>query len=166
MVEHDFPRYFSPSPRHSEHVKWLCLVLPLVWLIACAKQEPELKLQLSVASVRSALTNVVESQLAAFRTKDYATAYTFATAGIKEKFPLNAFEQMVKTGYPIIAASRSARFGDCFDNGRKAILNLTVIGRGGQMLECQYLLELEGDRWKIAGVIQRNEEKNPAAVEV
>ena len=144
----------------------MCLLLPLVWLMACAKQEPEPRLQLSVAVVRSALTNIVESQLAALRTNDYATAYTFATAGIQEKFPPRVFEQMVKTGYPIIAASRSARFGDCFDNGRKAIVNATVMGRGGQTVECQYLLELEGGRWKIAGVIQRKEERNPAAVEV
>src|SRR5882672_12837511 len=50
-------------------------------------------------------------QLEAFRRGDFDTAYTFASAEIKEQFDRETFEQMVKGGYPEIARSTSATVG-------------------------------------------------------
>lgn len=45
---------------------------------------------------------------AAFRQNDFDTAYTFASTTIRDMFDRQAFERMVRAGYPEIASSVSA----------------------------------------------------------
>jgi len=99
------------------------------------------------------LHSVISGQLAAFRAGDYAAAYVFADRDIKAQFPLERFEQMVKTGYPIIAHSVSAKFGLTFDNGDEAVVNVRVTGPEDQAVTYQYLLRRNGDSWRITGVV-------------
>lgn len=107
----------------------------------------------SSETVKKELVEVVEGQLTAFRDGDFKRAYTFAASGIKEMFPVTEFERMVKTGYPIIAKSRSADFGLAFDTGEEAVLNVRVVGEAdGRSVSYQYLLQKENGAWKITGV--------------
>jgi hypothetical protein len=113
------------------------------------------KLKPSESAVKKELTDVVEGQLAAFRTNDFKTAYTFAATAIKEQFPLAAFEQMVKSGYPVIAQSATATFGVILDDGTQAVVNTVVKGRSGKIVRYQYMLVREGRGWKITGVMEQ-----------
>lgn len=110
-------------------------------------------LKISAESMRKELTQVIKSQLAAFRDDDYVTAYTFAAAGIKAQYPLAAFERMVKNGYPVIARFKSAEFGVVRDNGETAVVNVEVEGESGNVVHYQYFLRKEETGWKINGVI-------------
>jgi hypothetical protein len=106
----------------------------------------------SEMKTKDALHAVIADQLAAFRVGDYAAAYVFADREIKSQLPVERFEQMVKTGYPIIAHSVSAKFGLTFDNGDEAVVNVRVAGNDDS-LTYQYLLRRDGESWRITGVV-------------
>jgi hypothetical protein len=106
----------------------------------------------SDTKMKEALHAVITGQLAAFRADDFAGAYAFADPQIKEQFPLEAFERMVRTAYPAIAKSVSASFGLTFDNGDEAVVEVHVTGADGKPLAYHYLLRRDGERWRISGV--------------
>ncbi|MFM8470009.1 MAG: DUF4864 domain-containing protein, partial [Limisphaerales bacterium] len=90
----------------------------------------------------------------AFRDGDYARAYSFAASGIQQQFDVAAFERMVKDGYPIIAYWRAVSFGDVEDNGREAVVLVSVQGRGGRTRFFRYVLVREANEWRINGVME------------
>jgi len=102
--------------------------------------------------MRKELKQIIKSQLTAFRDDDYVTAYTFSATGIKERYPLAAFERMVKTGYPAIAQFKSAEFGVVLDNGEEAVVNVEIEGESSRVVHYQYFLRKEIGGWKISGV--------------
>jgi hypothetical protein len=65
---------------------------------------------------------------------------------------------MVRTGFPIIAHSVSAKFGLTFDNGDEAVVNVRVIGANEETITYQYMLRLDGDAWRITGVVLLKEQ--------
>lgn len=181
----DFPRPPSDSPRE-EFIRLLrVLSLPfaaclLFFLVTPSGVQP---LRRSTAEVRRLVVGVVESQFMAFRDGDYARAYSFAASGIQQqltvaasqetkdgrllpqeelaKRAVAAFERMVKDGYPIIAYWRTVSFGEVADNGREAVLLVSVQGRGGRTRFFRYLLVREAGEWRINGVVEVN--VSPAA---
>src|SRR5450432_2958384 len=112
----------------SAFLKWAalaCLAFALFVRVAAAELEP------SNPPVKAEITAVIEAQLAAFRAGDFDKAYSFASSPIREMFPLSEFQNMVKTGYPIIATSVKADFGICLDNGSEASVFVHVEARDG-----------------------------------
>src|ERR1700749_4701552 len=90
-----------------------CLILSLLLVGMAALGADGLKP--SEMKTRDALHAVINAQLDAFRKDDYAGAYVFADRVIKNQFPLENFERMVRDGYPSIAHSTSAKCGLTFD---------------------------------------------------
>lgn len=129
----------------------LLAAVAIGWWTAATHAEPS-SAHLSTAPVKQELTSVIDAQLAAFRANDYPKAYTFAAGMIREMFPAEQFETMVKTGYPLIAGSAKAEYGLSFDTGEEAVVNVTVEGTDGRRTQYQYLLKKEDGAWKINGV--------------
>lgn len=130
------------------------LVAALVFcLVTPASVQP---LHRSTAEVRRKVVGTVEAQFHAFRDGDYARAFSFAAAGLQQQFTVAAFERMVKDGYPVIAYWRAVSFGEVEDNGREAVVLLSVQGRGGRTRFFRYLLIREADAWRITGVLEIN----------
>ena len=131
---------------------WLVVCAPCAWAADEAKP--------SIPAMKEKLQAVIRGQLEAFRKDDFAGAYKFATAGIREQFPLAAFEAMVKKQYPAIAKSEDAVFGLTLDDGAKAVVNVRVVGPKQESVSYQYLLERDGEEWRIGGVfVLREDEK-------
>ena len=101
-------------------------------------------------------TEPVMRQLEAFRRDDYDSAYTFASAEIKEQFDRPAFERMVRTGYPEIARSTFARIAasGVAPDGH-AFVAVKIRGANGNSIEAVYELVLEDGQWKINGVASK-----------
>src|SRR5437868_7147292 len=116
---------------------WLVILAP--WAEAANEAKP------STPEMKEKLHTVIRGQLAAFRKDDFAAAYKFAAAGIRDQFPLAAFEAMVKTSYPEIAKNTDAVFGLTLDDGEKAVVNVRVVGAKEESVSYQYLLEKDGD---------------------
>lgn len=108
----------------------------------------------STAAMKEQLQTVILGQLEAFRKGDYPGAYRFAAPGIREQFPLEAFESMIKAGYPVIARNEEAVFGLTVDDGEKAVVNVRIVGRNKDSVSYQYLLERHGDAWQVGGVFE------------
>ncbi len=119
----------------------------------------------SEPAVRTELKSIIEQQLAAFRADDYAAAYAFAHPGIQAQFAASEFAKMVRAQYPQIASSTGAEFLSIIDDGAKAAVAVKVTGTDGGTIEYQYLLELDGSDWRIAGVIETGT-TDPAPVEI
>jgi hypothetical protein len=132
-----------------------CAVLSLLAVFPLLARTGEPKP--SSAEMKEKLHAVVRQQLEAFRRDDYAAAYVFAAPSIKAQFPVEAFEKMVRTGYPLIAKSSDASFGLTLDDGERAVVTVRVTGADQRVASYHYLLERTGDDWRIAGVQQLDE---------
>lgn len=99
---------------------------------------------------------VVLQQLDAFRHDDFTTAYTFASAYIRQMFDRVSFEKMVRGGYPEIARSSSATVdGHRRGDAAEIYLFVRVRGSNGRTIEAVYELVPEGGGWRINGVVAR-----------
>jgi len=110
-------------------------------------------MKVSETKMKAAIQSVITQQLAAFRAGDFKAAYVFADQGLKEVYPVEAFEKMVRTAYPVIAGNISGRCGLTFDNGDEAVVNLRVFGPGEEAVDYQYTLRRDGEMWRITGVV-------------
>lgn len=101
------------------------------------------------------IQSVIQQQLKAFNADDYATAQTFASEGIRQRFSEERFEKMVRSGYPQIAKSHLISFGEILfsDDRQAAVATAHVTGKDRVTVIARYLMVLEGDGWKINGVM-------------
>ena len=108
------------------------------------------------ATSKGAAAGRVMQQLEAFRRDDYDTAYTFASAKVRQIFDRRAFEQMVKRGYPEIARSTLAVAAESqVTRDGHVFLRVKVRGANGNSVEAVYDMIREGGSWKINGVVAR-----------
>jgi hypothetical protein len=113
--------------------------------------EPEMRL--SPKKVRDEVRAVVEAQLAALRTGDFATAYDFAARGIRRQFDVPLFAAMIRRGYPALLKPGQAEIGLVRDDGEgTAQVSVTIIDSQKRSTVYRYWLVQEGEAWRINGV--------------
>jgi hypothetical protein len=100
------------------------------------------------------IQGVIQQQLKAFSADDYPAAYRQASKHIQDKFTLDEFRAMVRTGYPQIAKSLRAVFGEVrySDDRLHATAQADVTGTDLVTVRVRYRMVLEDD-WKIDGVM-------------
>ncbi|MBI3812322.1 MAG: DUF4864 domain-containing protein [Nitrospirae bacterium] len=100
------------------------------------------------------IQGVIQQQLKAFNADDYPAAYRQASKHIRDKFTLDEFSAMVRTGYPQIARSLRAVFGEIrvSDDRLHATAPVDVTGTDHVTIRVRYRMVLEDD-WKIDGVM-------------
>jgi hypothetical protein len=99
---------------------------------------------------------VVLRQLAAFRAGDYRAAYAFASPEIQARFDLEAFEKMVKAGYPQIARSVDAWVAEVRSApDAKLYVLVKIRGADGILVEALYEMVWDELGWRINGVVTR-----------
>jgi Domain of unknown function (DUF4864) len=105
---------------------------------------------------RAAMTRTVLDQLAAFRRDDWATAYTYAASAIQARFGLEAFRQMVTSGYAAIARSTRATVSRVeVVDAYHGLVEVRVDGANGETVDALYELVDEQGSWRIEGVLSR-----------
>jgi hypothetical protein len=123
---------------------------------ACSPPPPRSEAAGVVAQAPSPAADTVLGQIDAFKRDDFTAAYQFASSAIKAQFDRQAFERMVRGGYPEIAAPSEARV---LDQGRVAAgreyVLLRVRGKSGTAVEALYELVQEDGDWKIDAVVTR-----------
>lgn len=114
----------------------------------------EPNLRISPKKVRDEVRAVVEAQLAALRSGDFATAYDFAARAIQRQFDERIFALMIKRGYaPLLRPGRSELGVVRDDGGGLAEVSVTVIDAQNRSTVYRYWLVKEGDAWRINGVV-------------
>jgi hypothetical protein len=95
-------------------------------------------------------------QLEAFRRDDYDAAYAFASEEIQRMFDRQAFEQMVKRGYPEIARSASARVAESRGGPEGHVfVRVKILGANGNSIEAVYDMIRQDGRYRVNGVTTR-----------
>ena len=102
------------------------------------------------------MTRTVLEQLDAFRRDDWAAAYAYASSSIQARFGVEAFRQMVTSGYAPIARSAKATVSraELVDAGR-GFVEVRVEGANGETIDALYELVDEEGHWRIEGVLTR-----------
>jgi len=102
---------------------------------------------------RILIRSVIERQLKAFEQDDAATAYTFASSGIREKFGSpESFLEMVKTAYPAVYRPRSVMFESLGSVQGVPAQEVILLSPEGKLVKAIYLMEQQADgSWKIGG---------------
>lgn len=120
--------------------------------VAVALSITSVRRQWEEADTARAARAVIQQQLAAFRKNDYSAAYRHAAPEIQEQFAVADFRRMVREGYPQIAHSREASFGDARFRGEVVAVPVTVTGEDGVTAEVLYLMRRVAGQWRVAGV--------------
>ena len=96
----------------------------------------------------------IQSQIDAFLADDFATAFTFASPGIKGMFRTpERFGEMVRSGYPMVWRPAEVRYLELRDHppGGK-VQRVMIIDQAGALHLLDYLMIETGAGWQIAGV--------------
>ncbi|TCO69034.1 DUF4864 domain-containing protein [Rhodovulum euryhalinum] len=100
-----------------------------------------------------AVQGVISRQIEAFLADDFATAFDFASPGIKGIFGTpDRFGQMVRNGYPMVWRPGDLRYLE-FDgeaDARRQVVEIT--DRAGRVHRLEYSMILTGEGWRIDGV--------------
>ena len=130
------------------------LVVGVAGLLALLSLCASAVAQADKTNPKSAAEPVVK-QLEAFRRGDFDTAFTFASGMIKAQFDRQAFETMVRGGYPEIARSTFAAVTKTeLEAPGLAYVTVKIRGVNGQAVEALYELIWE-EGWKVNGVATR-----------
>jgi len=129
-------------------VKGLGVVMATLVVASVAFAQP--------GEVAKAAAEPIMKQLEAFRRDDYDVAYIFASADIQRMFDREAFERMVKGGYPEIARSTFALVSrtEVTPDGH-VYVNVKIRGANGNSIEALYDMVRENDGWRINGVVTK-----------
>ena len=108
-------------------------------------------------TVMEAVRYTISSQIDAFKDNDVKKAYTFAAPNIRAQFPSpDIFGLMVRNGYPVIWNPKNYKFTSFKDLGNRCIQRVLFQSYDGSLETYDYLLEKDGNLWKIAGVLTIN----------
>jgi hypothetical protein len=106
---------------------------------------------------RSAIRNVIESQMAAFQADDAHLAFSFAAPSIQHRFgDASRFIAMVKHSYMPVYRPREVEFSELLDVRGKPAQRVVVVGPDNEVFSAYYMMEQQPDgSWRIRGCILR-----------
>ncbi|MEM6710911.1 MAG: DUF4864 domain-containing protein [Pseudomonadota bacterium] len=120
------------------------------WAQSTEDNQPALVPEATVEQMQT----VIRAQIEAFRAEDAETAYSYASAPIKLRFPTAAmFVSMVQQGYPAVYSAQSYSFGDAALTPRGPAQRVELVAGDGQVWRGLYTFSenSEGDL-RISGV--------------
>ena len=98
------------------------------------------------------IQTVITTQIDAFGRDDAAQAESFASEGIKSKFPdAGSFLGMVKQSYPALVHPRSTHFEPTMTSDSGTVQKVTVVDANGGVWTAVYTLEKVDGHWVISG---------------
>ena len=107
----------------------------------------------AVADTKDEVTAVIQSQIEAFLADDFATAFTFASPGIKEMFgSSDRFGLMVREGYPMVWRPAEVQYLELRTEGGYTAQRVLITDQNGASHILEYQMIPAGDGWQIAGV--------------
>jgi hypothetical protein len=103
--------------------------------------------------VADQIARTIQNQLDAFLADDVATAFTFASPGIKQLFRTpERFGEMVRTGYPMVWRPADVRYLERRVMNGRTVQRVMIIDQQGGLHLLDYLMIETAEGWQIAGV--------------
>ena len=102
---------------------------------------------------QSEIEGTIGSQLEAFKSDDFDTAFTFATPSLQRLFqnPQN-FERMVTQGYPMVWRPADVRYLDLRQENGAMMQTVEITDAEGRVHLLAYRMEPTAEGWRIGGV--------------
>jgi hypothetical protein len=99
------------------------------------------------------IARTIQGQLDAFLADDFATAFTFASPGIRQMFRTpERFGEMVRSGYPMVWRPAQVRYLERRELEGRTVQRVMIIDQRGGLHLLDYLMIRTGEGWQIAGV--------------
>lgn len=133
------------------------LLAAFVWFVAGLASAPPALAQDAPggSGEASAIRQVIEGQIEAFRRDDGEAAFGFASPGIRAMFGDSAtFMRMVQTGYPPVYRPREVEFRDLGLEDGRPTQRVLLVGPDGVPVVARYTMERQADgSWRIGGCV-------------
>lgn len=105
------------------------------------------------ADDKSDITGVIQRQIDAFLAEDVATAFSFASPGIKRLFGTpDRFGSMVREGYPMVWRPADVRYLDLKTEGGFPVQQVLITDEAGATHVLEYQMLQTESGWQIGGV--------------
>jgi hypothetical protein len=102
---------------------------------------------------QSAITATIQSQIDAFLTDDFETAFTYASPNIKRLFGTSErFGMMVRQGYPMVWRPGAVRYLELEEKGGGLFQKVLITDGQGVPHLLEYQMIETADGWQINGV--------------
>ncbi len=99
------------------------------------------------------ISEVIGSQIEAFRADDVATAFDFASASIRQYFGTpDRFAEMVERGYPMVLRPEEVHYLELREIAGRLWQRVMVTDRNGAIHMLDYQMIEAEDGWKINAV--------------
>jgi hypothetical protein len=109
--------------------------------------------RVSPKEIRDEVHAVVDAQLTALRSGDFAAAYALAARGIKVRFDERLFAAMMRRGYAPLLRANEADIGIVRDlRGEQAQVSVALEDGRKQSVVYRYWLVREDGKWRVNGV--------------
>lgn len=109
--------------------------------------------RISPKEIRDGVQAVVDAQLTALRSGDFAAAYALAARGIKARFDERLFAAMMRRGYAPLLRANEADIGIVRDlRGEQAQVTVALVDGRKENIVYRYWLVREDGKWRVTGV--------------
>jgi hypothetical protein len=102
-------------------------------------------------SEATGMVGTVAAQLDALGAGDFTSAYGWASPFFRRLVTAEAFEALIRDGYPELLDVAARRFEGCSIRGRRGTLVVAITARSGARRVLAYELGEEADGWRIDG---------------
>lgn len=148
-----YPLIFMPKMSGKNRLVFL-LASIILWLIIIFGL-----LLISVAQLTSGLVTTAKEQLAAFRSGDIQTAYSYTSTEYQKAVSLNDFKKWINH-LPELQRNKTATFDERGMNSYLGFLDSgflegTLVADDGKELRVKYLFIKEHGVWKILGILPK-----------
>ena len=114
-------------------------------------------------SSQAAIRAVITQQLDAFKADDAVAAESFASPGIRDRFPdASGFLDMVKHAYGALVRPKSTQFGELSQTPLGLVQKLTVVDGNGMVWTAAYTMTEVDGQWRISGCYMLKSEATDA----
>mgnify|MGYP001548971992 CR=1 FL=1 len=130
--------------------------LLILWLVFAAGSAPAQDRAAPLgAADKTAIHDVIAHQLDAFQKDDGATAFSYATPDLRERFGTVAnFMDMVKHDYAPVYRPSQVTFGRLEQSDDGTVQHVMLLGPDGNLHEALYFMErAAGGTWLIGGCL-------------
>ncbi|MBV8192065.1 MAG: DUF4864 domain-containing protein [Alphaproteobacteria bacterium] len=141
----------------------MALRLPAFLVLLCSLALPLAAQDISSAD-RTAIRDVIQSQVEAFRQDDGEQAFGFASPAIRQMFGTSAvFMDMVRQGYQPVYRPQVFEFGEIVTLHGQLTQKVHVVGPDGRPVTAYYpMTQLPDGSWRIDGCYLQAPEEHQA----
>jgi Domain of unknown function (DUF4864) len=110
--------------------------------------------QLSCGAEKATLVSLVNTQMTAFRSKNFPRAYSVTSILFKRKFSLKNFSDLIQSYYPFLMSNTRVISGQCQRIEDQASIIFRIYDKKNTVSALNYKFSQSDGHWAIDGAVQ------------